>query len=94
MSLLAFLIIGFAAARAVRAIVPGSQPMGRVGTNTVAVVGALFGGLASSVYDPRLSWLEVHPTGLICSLLGALAALALASLSAVAGARPSEQAAQ
>jgi uncharacterized membrane protein YeaQ/YmgE (transglycosylase-associated protein family) len=52
MSLIVFLIVGLVAGFLARAIVPGRDPMGVLGTLVLGVGGALLGGfLASAIFD-------------------------------------------
>lgn len=63
------LIVGFLA----RAIVPGPDPMGILGTALLGIIGSLVGGfLASLLFDHALA---LRPSGLIGSVIGAVIAL-------------------
>lgn len=82
MSLIAFLAIGLIAGLIARALVPGNQSMGLVGTMVLGVVGSFVGGLLASLFDrTNGNWLDIHPTGLIFSTLGAIVLLGLISFA-------------
>lgn len=71
MGLLAFLLFGFVIGLIARAIMPGNQSMGIVGTSLLGVVGSFVGGfLASLVQGGPI--LELRTSGIIGSILGAL----------------------
>lgn len=71
MGLLAFLLFGFVIGLIARAIMPGNQSMGIVGTSLLGVVGSFVGGfLASLIQGGPI--LELHTSGIIGSILGAL----------------------
>ncbi len=72
MSLIAFLVIGFLAGLIARALTVGNPPMDFAGSTLLGVVGAVAGGVLSSLVYSHGSGLELAPTGLIFSTLGAL----------------------
>jgi uncharacterized membrane protein YeaQ/YmgE (transglycosylase-associated protein family) len=80
MSLIAFLIVGLIAGLIARAIYPGPQPMGIIGTTLLGIVGSFVGGLVSSLVYSRGNWLDLHPTGILFSVIGAVVVLFLAGL--------------
>lgn len=67
MGILAFLIMGLIAGFLARAIVPGRDPMGLVGTLILGVVGALIGGFLFGGPDDAV--------GYIGAIVGAVLAL-------------------
>src|SRR5438309_12068125 len=69
MSLIAFLIIGLLAGLLARALMPGPQPMGLLGTMALGCAGSFIGGMIGSFFAYRGSWLDFHPSGLIWSTL-------------------------
>ena len=74
MSLIIFLIVGLIAGFIARAVVPGPDPMGLVGTLVLGVVGSFVGGLIFALFtDAEI--LDFNATGLIGSIIGAIAAL-------------------
>jgi uncharacterized membrane protein YeaQ/YmgE (transglycosylase-associated protein family) len=81
MSLIAFLIIGLIAGLIARAIVPGNQSMGLVATTLLGIVGSFIGGLVSSLIYSRGNWMDLHPTGIIFSIIGAVVVLGLVSMA-------------
>lgn len=73
MSLIWFLVIGLIAGFVARWIVPGRDPMGWLGTMVLGVVGSFVGGtLAALIFDGTL---DVTPTGLVGSIVGAIIVL-------------------
>jgi uncharacterized membrane protein YeaQ/YmgE (transglycosylase-associated protein family) len=80
MSLLAFLIVGLIAGLIARALYPGPQPMGIIATTLLGIVGSFVGGVISSLIYSRGNWLELKPTGILFSIVGAIIVLFLAGL--------------
>jgi uncharacterized membrane protein YeaQ/YmgE (transglycosylase-associated protein family) len=71
--LIMFLLIGLVAGFIARALVPGPDPMGWLGTMVLGIVGSLVGGtLAALLFGGSL---EVNAAGLIGSILGAIIVL-------------------
>jgi uncharacterized membrane protein YeaQ/YmgE (transglycosylase-associated protein family) len=71
--LIAFLILGLIAGFIARALVPGPDPMGWVGTMVLGVVGSFVGGtLAALLFGGSL---DLTASGLIGSIIGAIIAL-------------------
>jgi uncharacterized membrane protein YeaQ/YmgE (transglycosylase-associated protein family) len=62
--LIVFLIVGLIAGFIARALVPGPDPMGWVGTMVLGIIGSFVGGT-----------LDVTPAGLIGSVLGSIVVL-------------------
>jgi uncharacterized membrane protein YeaQ/YmgE (transglycosylase-associated protein family) len=77
MSIVVFIIIGFLAGLLARAIVPGRQSMGLLATTLLGIVGSFVGGLLGSMISSRGNILDLHPTGIIFSTLGAIVVLLL-----------------
>ena len=78
MGIITFIIIGLVAGLIARAILPGRQSMGLLATTLLGMVGALVGGLIGSLFqrgDGRL--FDVHPTGILMSVIGAIVVLLL-----------------
>jgi uncharacterized membrane protein YeaQ/YmgE (transglycosylase-associated protein family) len=77
MGIIAFIIIGLIAGLIARAILPGRQSMGLLATTLLGMVGSLVGGLVGSLFvrDGRL--FDLHPSGLIMSVIGAIIVLLL-----------------
>jgi uncharacterized membrane protein YeaQ/YmgE (transglycosylase-associated protein family) len=73
MGIIAFLIIGLIAGFIARALVPGPDPMGWLGTMILGIVGSFVGGLlANLVFAQNL---ELSPSGLLGSIVGAILVL-------------------
>ncbi|HEV8622002.1 MAG TPA: GlsB/YeaQ/YmgE family stress response membrane protein [Actinomycetota bacterium] len=73
MGIIAWLIVGLVAGAIARALLPGPDPMGVLGTLLLGLVGSVIGGLIGNLFvsgdqDPT-------PAGLIGSILGAVIAL-------------------
>lgn len=76
MAVIWFLVIGFLAGLLARAIMPGKQHMGMLPTTVLGVGGSLLGGFISSLFS-HTEPTRIESSGLIGSILGALALLAL-----------------
>ncbi len=77
MSILTFIIVGIIAGFIARAIMPGNQPMGFVATALLGMAGSFVGGLVASVFSGG-RMLDLHTSGIIGSVLGALLVLFIA----------------
>ncbi|SEL86923.1 MULTISPECIES: GlsB/YeaQ/YmgE family stress response membrane protein [Stigmatella] len=77
MGIIAFIIIGLIAGLIARAILPGRQSMGLIATTLLGMVGSLVGGLVGSLFarDGRL--FDIHPTGILMSVIGSIVVLLL-----------------
>lgn len=76
MSILLFIVFGVAAGLIARAIMPGKQGMGMVMTGLLGIAGSFVGGFVGSMLTGS-SVLDFNTSGLIGSVLGALAVLAI-----------------
>ena len=73
MGLIAFLIVGLIAGFIARALVPGPDPMGWVGTLVLGLIGSFVGGtLAALLFGGTL---DISASGLIGSVVGAIIVL-------------------
>ncbi len=73
MGLIVFLIVGLIAGFIARALVPGPDPMGWVGTMILGIIGSFVGGtLAALLFGGTL---DVSPVGLVGSIVGAVIVL-------------------
>ncbi|CAN5720130.1 GlsB/YeaQ/YmgE family stress response membrane protein [soil metagenome] len=81
MSILLFLVFGIIVGFLARAIMPGKQGMGIVMTALLGIAGSFLGGFVGSMISGR-SLLEFNTAGLIGSVLGALAVLAIMGFAA------------
>lgn len=76
-----FLIVGLIAGFVARAVVPGDDSMGIIGTLVLGVVGSFAGGLVASLFTDGPA--QISPAGVIGSILGAI--LVLVIYNAVTG---------
>jgi uncharacterized membrane protein YeaQ/YmgE (transglycosylase-associated protein family) len=76
MSVLLFILFGILAGFIARAIMPGRQSMGIIMTGLLGIAGSFVGGFVGSMLSGH-SVMELHSSGLIGSVLGALAILAI-----------------
>lgn len=74
MSILLFIIFGIVAGFIARAIMPGRQSMGLAMTALLGIAGSFVGGFVGSMLTGH-SVLDFQTSGLIGSVLGALAVL-------------------
>jgi uncharacterized membrane protein YeaQ/YmgE (transglycosylase-associated protein family) len=71
--LILFLIVGLIAGFIARALIPGPDPMGWVGTMVLGVIGSFVGGtLAALLFGGTL---ELSASGLIGSIVGSMIVL-------------------
>jgi len=71
--LIVFLIVGLIAGFIARALVPGRDPMGWMGTMILGIIGSFVGGtLAALLFGGTL---DVTPAGLIGSIIGSIVVL-------------------
>jgi len=80
MSILAFILLGIVAGFLARALMPGRQPMGLVGTAAVGMVGSLIGGFVGNLLAGERA-LDLEAAGLIGSILGAIVVLMIVGSS-------------
>ena len=78
MTLIAFLVVGLTVGLAPSAM-KLNLPMGFVGVTGLAVGGAFVGGFLGCLANAPGTYLAIGPAGLAGSIIGALAAMALAS---------------
>jgi uncharacterized membrane protein YeaQ/YmgE (transglycosylase-associated protein family) len=77
MGILAFILIGLIAGLIARAITPGTQSMGLLATTLLGMVGSFVGGLIGSLFRSDGRIFDLHPSGLILSVVGAIVVLLL-----------------
>jgi uncharacterized membrane protein YeaQ/YmgE (transglycosylase-associated protein family) len=75
MGIIAFIIIGFIAGLIARAIMPGRQNMGLLATTLLGIAGSFVGGLIGSLFSPNRRLFDLHPSGILMSVLGAMLVL-------------------
>lgn len=74
MGILLFLVFGFVVGLIARAIMPGDQKMGILGTTVLGVVGSFIGGFLGSLFThSRVT--DLNTAGLIGSVIGAFLVL-------------------
>lgn len=71
MSLVLFLVFGLVVGLVARFVMPGRQSMGLVATMLLGVAGSFVGGMIGSLFFGG-NLLDLHTSGLIGSVLGAL----------------------
>ncbi len=73
MGIIGFVIVGLIAGFIARALVPGPDPMGWLGTMILGIVGSFVGGtLAALVFGGTL---ELSASGIVGSIVGAIIVL-------------------
>ncbi|MCP3058350.1 GlsB/YeaQ/YmgE family stress response membrane protein [Myxococcus sp. K38C18041901] len=81
MGIIAFLVIGLLAGLLARALMPGNQSMGLVATTLLGIVGSFVGGFVGSLFRSDGRVFDLHPSGLLFSVLGSLLVLFLVGLA-------------
>src|SRR3954465_845452 len=82
------IIVGAIAGFVARAVVPGRDPMGVVGTIVLGIVGSFVGGfLGYLLFHKDAAQGALQPSGLIGSILGAIVALLIYRAASHRGAR-------
>jgi uncharacterized membrane protein YeaQ/YmgE (transglycosylase-associated protein family) len=81
MGIIAFIIIGLIAGLIARAILPGRQSMGLIATTLLGMVGSLVGGIIGSLFRRDGQLFDIHPTGIILSVIGAIVVLMLVGMA-------------
>ena len=74
MSILMFILFGLIVGFLARAIMPGRQSMGLVATALIGIVGSFIGGVVGNLVSGAPLF-ELHTSGFIGSILGALLVL-------------------
>jgi len=69
------LVIGFVVGLVARALVPGRDPIGILGTIALGIVGSFVGGFIDSFVQYHT--LSFHPAGILWSIVGAIVLLVL-----------------
>lgn len=80
MSIIAFIIMGIVAGFLARALMPGRQPMGIIGTAVIGMVGSLLGGFVGNLIGGERAF-ALEAAGFVGSVLGALVVLLLVGAS-------------
>lgn len=77
MGIITMIVIGLIAGLIARAIVPGRQSMGVLATMLLGIVGSFVGGLLGSLFSSNGSLVDLRPSGLLWSIIGAIVVLLL-----------------
>jgi uncharacterized membrane protein YeaQ/YmgE (transglycosylase-associated protein family) len=80
MSILMFILFGLIVGFLARAIMPGRQGMGFIATALVGIAGSFIGGFLGNMIS-GMPLLDLHASGFIGSIVGALLVLAIMSWS-------------
>ena len=82
MHLVWYVIVGFIVGLIARAILPGADHFGFIGTTVIGIVGSLIGGFVAGLFSKPPEGATFHPAGLLMSIVGAVVLLlALRALS-------------
>ena len=81
MGIIAFIVVGIIAGLIARALMPGNQSMGLVATAILGIVGSFVGGLIASLFSSDGHVWDLHPTGLIFSVIGAMLVLLVVGMA-------------
>lgn len=81
MGIIAFLVIGLLAGLIARALMPGNQSMGLIATTLLGVAGSFVGGFIGSLFRSDGRIFDLHPSGLLFSVLGAMLLLFLVGMA-------------
>ena len=79
MGIISMIVVGLIAGLIARAIMPGADPMGWLGTILLGIVGSFVGGFLANVVLGRgsASGSAFEPSGIIGSIIGALIVLGI-----------------
>jgi uncharacterized membrane protein YeaQ/YmgE (transglycosylase-associated protein family) len=77
MGFISMIVVGLIAGLIARAIMPGPDPMGWLGTIILGIVGSFVGGFLASTLLGRGTGNAIEPTGIVGSIIGALVVLAI-----------------
>jgi uncharacterized membrane protein YeaQ/YmgE (transglycosylase-associated protein family) len=81
MGIIAFLVIGLLAGLIARALLPGNQSMGLLATMLLGIAGSFVGGFIGSFFRSEGRVWDLHPSGLIFSVIGAMLVLLLVGMA-------------
>jgi uncharacterized membrane protein YeaQ/YmgE (transglycosylase-associated protein family) len=81
MGIIAFLVIGLIAGLIARALMPGNQSMGLLATTLLGIAGSFVGGFVASLFRTDGRVFDLHPSGLIFSVIGAMLLLLLVGMA-------------
>lgn len=77
MGIISMIVVGLIAGLVARAIMPGPDPMGWIGTIVLGIVGSFVGGFLASTLLGRGTGSALEPTGIVGGIIGALVVLAI-----------------
>jgi uncharacterized membrane protein YeaQ/YmgE (transglycosylase-associated protein family) len=78
MGIIWMIVVGLIAGLIARAVMPGPDPMGWIGTIVLGIVGSFVGGfLAATLFGRSATGSVIEPTGIVGSVIGALIVLAI-----------------
>jgi uncharacterized membrane protein YeaQ/YmgE (transglycosylase-associated protein family) len=80
MGIISWIVFGFIIGLLARALVPGRQSMGFIMTTLLGVAGSLIGGLIATALGGG-SMQEMHGSGFLGSLIGAVVLLLIAGMA-------------
>ena len=75
MGIISMIVVGLIAGLIARAIMPGADPMGWLGTIVLGIVGSFVGGFLAATLLHRGPDNPFEPSGLVGSIIGALIVL-------------------
>jgi len=75
MGIISMIIVGLIAGLIARAIMPGADPMGWIGTILLGIVGSFVGGFLAATILHRGTDNAFEPSGILGSVIGALIVL-------------------
>lgn len=75
MGIISMIVVGLIAGLIARAIMPGSDPMGWIGTILLGIVGSFVGGFLASMISHKGTDNAFEPSGILGSIIGALIVL-------------------
>lgn len=75
MGIISMIVVGLIAGLIARAIMPGPDPMGWIGTIVLGIVGSFVGGFLAATLLHRGTDNPFEPSGIIGSIIGALIVL-------------------
>ena len=77
MGIISMIVVGLIAGLIARALMPGPDPMGWIGTILLGIGGSFVGGFLASTLLGRGMGNALEPTGIVGSIIGALIVLAI-----------------
>lgn len=81
MGIITLIVVGVVAGLMARALIPGSQDLGLITTAVLGSAGSFAGSLLALLFHVGGRTGELHPVGLLFSVLGAMGVLLLVGLA-------------